>query len=98
MADTHSEWTGDGRRRGASAHTTFGASQRIELSHFAVQRPERSRCWRPAAARSVGRHYSFTDPSDPCVERETTIADDVPAHAKGVKAIKEFLIVTLQPK
>ncbi len=35
---------------------------------------------------------------DPCVARGTTIADDVPAHAEVVKAIKEFLVASLQPK
>ena len=40
----------------------------------------------------------FTYASDPCVERGVTIAYDAQAHAEVVKAIKEFLIVTLQPK
>lgn len=40
----------------------------------------------------------FTYASDPCVERGTTIAYDAQAHAEVVKAIKEFLIATLQPK
>jgi dienelactone hydrolase len=40
----------------------------------------------------------FTYAGDPCVERGTTIAYDPQAHAEVVKAIKEFLIVTLQPK
>ena len=40
----------------------------------------------------------FTYASDPCVERGTTVAYDPQAHAEVVKAIKEFLIVTLQPK
>jgi dienelactone hydrolase len=41
---------------------------------------------------------SFTYAGDPCVERGTTIAYDPQAHAEVVKAVKEFLIVTLQPK
>ena len=41
---------------------------------------------------------TFTYASDPCVERGVTIAYDAQAHAEVVKAIKEFLIVTLQPK
>ena len=40
----------------------------------------------------------FTYASDPCVERGVTIAYNAQAHAEVVKAIKEFLIVTLQPK
>ena len=40
----------------------------------------------------------FTYASDPCVERGVTVAYDAQAHAEVVKAIKEFLIVTLQPK
>jgi dienelactone hydrolase len=40
----------------------------------------------------------FTYAGDPCVERGTTIAYDEQAHAEVVKAIKAFLVVTLQPK
>lgn len=40
----------------------------------------------------------FTYATDPCVERGVTVAYDAPAHAEAVKAIKEFLVVTLQPK
>jgi dienelactone hydrolase len=40
----------------------------------------------------------FTYAGDPCVERGTTIAYDAQAHAEVVKAVKEFLIATLQPK
>jgi dienelactone hydrolase len=40
----------------------------------------------------------FTYAGDPCVERGTTIAYDPQAHAEVVRAMKEFLIVTLQPK
>ena len=40
----------------------------------------------------------FTYAGDPCVERGATIAYDPQAHAEVVKAVKEFLIVTLQPK
>jgi dienelactone hydrolase len=40
----------------------------------------------------------FTYASDPCVERGATVAYNAQAHAAAVKAIKEFLIATLQPK
>ena len=40
----------------------------------------------------------FTWASDPCVERGTTVAYNPQAHADVVKAVKEFVIVTLQPK
>lgn len=40
----------------------------------------------------------FTYAGDPCVERGTTVAYHAQAHAEAVKAIKEFVIATLQPK
>lgn len=40
----------------------------------------------------------FTYASDPCVERGTTVAYNPQAHADVVKAVKEFVIITLQPK
>jgi dienelactone hydrolase len=41
---------------------------------------------------------TFTYASDPCVERGTTIAYNAQAHAEAVKAIKEFIVATVQPK
>lgn len=40
----------------------------------------------------------FTYAGDPCVERGTTVAYHAQAHAEALKAIKEFVIATLQPK
>ena len=40
----------------------------------------------------------FTYAGDPCVERGTTVAYDTQAHAEALKAIKEFVTTTLQPK
>lgn len=40
----------------------------------------------------------FTYAGDPCVERGTTVAYNAQAHAEALKAIKEFVIATLQPK
>ena len=40
----------------------------------------------------------FTWASDPCVEHGTTVAYNPKAHAEVVKAIKEFVTITLQPK
>ena len=40
----------------------------------------------------------FTYASDSCVERGVTIAYDAQAHSAVIKAIKEFLVATLQPK
>lgn len=40
----------------------------------------------------------FTYAGDPCVERGVTVAYQAQAHAEALKAIKEFVIATLQPK
>ena len=40
----------------------------------------------------------FTYASDPCVERGATIAYNAQAHAEALKAIKQFVTATLQPK
>lgn len=40
----------------------------------------------------------FTYASDPCVERGVTMAYNEQAHAQALKAIKEFVTATLQPK
>ena len=59
----------------------------------------------PSARRSTRRsdhkqpdEATFTYAADPCVERGATIAYHAQAHAEAVKAIKEFVIATLQPK
>jgi dienelactone hydrolase len=40
----------------------------------------------------------FTYAADPCVERGVTVAYHAQAHADALKAIKEFITATLQPK